>query len=297
MQIDKAISDIRLSIIIVHYNTPELLTNCLNSINKFIGDISIEVIVVDNNSKEHPLPELLRDKRNIKIICLPENMGFSYANNVGARAASGEAVFFLNSDAYLIDSSIKKALVSFLEKNEKSLWGFKLLWPDGSFQNSFSREITFLDYTLSYTPIGHLGRFIKRIGYHKYQGKPLDDITAVPIVYATAMLMWKKDFLSLNGFYDKYFMYFEDMDFCYRFRKKFNGNIYYYPYVSIIHSVKGSSLGNNKINFIFLKSKYIFGLRRFKLLPMVFYILLDISLIILTLGFESIFNRNIDKNH
>jgi len=282
---------IKLSIIIVHYNTPDLLIRCLRSIDKFIVDMSKEIIVVDNNSRQDLSPTSLESIKDVTLIRLPDNRGFGYANNIGAKAASGEMVFFLNSDAYLKDHSIHQALKSFFEKKEKALWGFKLLWPDGSLQNSCSRDIAFLDYILFYTPVSRLSHFIKRIGYHQYHGTPFNGITAVPIVYAAAMLMWKKDFLALDGFDEKYFMYFEDADLCFRFKNLLKGEIYYHPEVSIVHSVKGSSRKSPKMNLAYLKSKYTYGLKKFTFLSMIFYVSLDVSLMMVTLGYGSIFSK------
>lgn len=285
-------SDVKLSIVIVHYNTPELLARCVNSINRYITGITKEVVIVDNNSMKGRLPGLSSGD-GIKVIRLPENKGFSYANNKGVKASSGEMILFLNSDAYFNDPSINKALSEFYDKREKAIWGFKLLWPDGSFQNSFSRDITFLDFILSYTFLYNLSPFVKRIGYHKYNNRPLERIAAVPIVYATAMLLWKDDFLALGGFDERYFMYFEDIDLCNKFKRELKGEIYHYPAVSIIHSSKGSSRKNQKINFIFLRSKYIYGLKRFKLL-MGLFAFVDLLLIAATLGYGSLFYRDVD---
>lgn len=274
------------SIVIVNYNSPKLIARCVDSLHQYI-DVENEIIVVDNNSQEENLVDLETKYFNLKIIRLPENIGFGQANNVGVKNACGEMVLLLNSDTELFDSSINQAIQNFSTNHTTVMWGFKLLWPDGRFQNSFSSEISFLDFLLSYTHISFFEKKIKRIRTHKYTAQIINDIFKVPIVYATAILLWRNDFLTLGGFDRRYFMYFEDIDLCDRFRDVLHGEIYYYPLVSIIHNVKGSSIKNHKINWIYLKSKYIYGLRKFKFGMLPFFVI-DMTLLLVAIFFRYI---------
>lgn len=271
-------SGLKLSIIIVNYNSPELISKCLESIDNYVTELSREVIIVDNNSQEENLDELRKKYDFVRVIRLPENFGFGRGNNIGVTNAQGKILLLLNSDTELIDNSVNKALSDFYEKNARELWGLKILWPSKEFQNSFTRDLTFLDFILFYTPLSNLIGATRRSYYHKYENKPIDEFTQVPVVYGTAMLMWRQDFLSLNGFAEKYFMYFEDIDFCERFRKDLHGAVCYYPYSSLIHHVQGSLSGNKLgINYRFYKSKYIYGLSKFKAVKMLLFFLVDVA--------------------
>lgn len=255
-----------------------MISKCLESIDSYVTEHSKEVIIVDNNSQEENLDELRKRYNFVKVIRLPENIGFGRGNNIGVKNAHGELLLFLNSDTELTDYTVNDALAAFYNKKARELWGLKILWPSKEFQNSFSRDLTFLDFILFYTPLSNLTGATKRISYHKYDNKPIEEFTQVSVVYGTAMLMWRQDFLALNGFAEKYFMYFEDIDLCERFRKDIHGVVYYYPYSSLIHHVEGS-LRRKKlgINFQFYKSKYIYGFGKFNVAKMLLFFLIDIT--------------------
>ena len=285
-RVEQPMSQIRLSVIIVHYNSPELVAQCLYSIDKYIIDPTKEVIIVDNNSRQESLDALAGEYSYLKVIRLPENMGFGYANNVGVKNAKGDMVLLLNSDARFIDYSINDALDDFYKARARVMWGFKTLWPDGRFQNSFSREIAFFDFVASYTPLAHFAGRIKRIGYHKYYGEPLTEIAEVHVIYGVVMLLWREDYCALNGFDTRYFMYYEDIDFCDRFRNVLQGKIYYHPEVSLIHNVQGSAKGKNDIDQIYLKSKYVYGLKRFKVFRMLVFAVVDFTLMLFIMVYK-----------
>lgn len=276
---------ILLSIIIVNYNAPELIKKCLMTIKKYIT-LSKEIIIVDNDSQEECLDYLKKKYGFVKVIQLSKNMGFGYANNVGVKEAQGEIVLLLNTDTEIIDYSINKGILDFKKKYKNCMWGFKLIWPNRSFQNSFSKEITFFDFIFSYTTLSFLKRYIKKINKHKYDFRSVENITKVDIIYGACILLWRKDYLKLNGFNDHYFMYFEDVDFCDRFRKEFNGKIYLYPFVSLIHNVQG---GQKKIiNINYFQSKYRYGWIKFKILKMIIFTIIDILTLFIYLPYKKI---------
>jgi GT2 family glycosyltransferase len=157
------------------------------------------------------------------------------------------------------------------------MWGFRLLWPDGQFQNSFSREISYLDFILCYTPLHSLGRYIPRIRDHKCADEVIETPLKVAIVYATAVLLWRKDFMELNGFDRRYFLYYEDVDLCDRFRTLLGGEVIYDPGVSIVHHVQGSAAGNSKVRLEELKSRCRYGLSRFGSFRTLVFIVVDLT--------------------
>lgn len=267
-----------LSIIIVNYNAPDMLARCLASIDSFLKNLEKEVIVVDNNSRTEFLDHHQQQYPYLKVIRLRENLGFGQANNIGAESASGRVLLLLNSDTELIDSSLCDAIDRFEAAPAGNLWGLKLLWPDGRFQNSYSREIRFSDFLVSYTPLAAVFRNSSRVKAHKYDGLPFSEVSDVDVVYGTAMLLKRDDFLALKGFSSDYFMYFEDIEFCDRFRKELRGRISVYPYTSVIHHVQGSS-GERIVNWSYQKHKYLYGLRKFGAWKMSLIALVDIPLL------------------
>lgn len=284
------------SIIIANYNLPELLEKLMVSIDQYMNKVSKEVIIVDNHSQKENLDQLREQYSFIKIIKLEQNLGFGRAQNIGAQHAKGEILFFLNSDTEFFDTSIHDTFLKFYETHGKNLWGIRLLWPDFSFQNSFSRDITFLDFILIYWDIGLCMRWLpfvhRRWQYHKYFYQDPKALMEVDIMYATAILIFKKDFLALQGFDDRYFMYFEDIDLCERFKGQLGGKIFCCPDTSIIHRVQGGKNNNKKkSNRIYKKSRFIYGVKKFGIISMfmIFFINYLFFLIIEILKF---FKRN-----
>ncbi len=106
------------SIIIVSYNTCDILSACLNSIKEQTKEISYEVIVVDNDSKDNTKLMIENNYQWVKIIKSSVNLGFGRANNLGVSYARGKYLFFLNSDTVLINnavyyfSNLQKSIIS-----------------------------------------------------------------------------------------------------------------------------------------------------------------------------------------
>jgi GT2 family glycosyltransferase len=267
-----------LSIIIVNYNNPDLIDSCLNSINKHIGSIKKEIIIVDNNSSIQNLAAYHENYPEIKVIYLPENMGFGYANNVGVKNAVGDVVLLLNSDAEFIDNSFEEMLSQFRSSGLSEIWGPRLIWPDGRFQNSYSREINFFDFLATYSLLAFLFRKSKIAYNHKYENQEFIKATHVEVIYATAILVSRHNFNEINGFSNKYFMYFEDVEFCDRFRSQLLGKIIFYPRCTLVHRVKGSSNSGFSVNWEYLKSKYVYADDRFGFFNTLFFKIIDYSL-------------------
>lgn len=264
-----------LSIVIVNFNNPELIDSCLKSIFKNLRMIKKEIIVVDNNSSQQHLSLHQENYPELKIIYLAKNMGFGYANNVGVKNAIGDVVLLLNSDVEFIDDSFDEMLSQFRLSGLSEIWGPKLIWPDGRFQNSFSRKISFFDFLTGYSLLAFLFRKTKINHRHKYENQELIKATYVDVIYATAILVSRANFNKIQGFSDKYFMYFEDIDFCDRFRTQLLGKILFYPGCTLVHRVKGSSGLNPSVNWGYLKSKYVYAENRFGFFNIVFLKIID----------------------
>lgn len=276
---------IKVSIIIVNYNNPVLIRSCIDSIIKFLYGYSYEIIVIDNGSKSHELHDLAIKTPLLKVIFLHKNMGFGFASNVGAINANSNTLLFLNSDTELIDSSIVTALENFEKTNGKELWGLRLEWPNGKFQNSHSKKISFIAFILNYSAFGLLFKNYSFVRSHKYNYEDFKEKTSVSIIYGTSMIVNKKSFHLLGGFSKKYFMYFEDVDFCERFLK-FGGDVFLYPHATLIHKVAGSKK-NKSINLNYFYSKFKYAYTKFGILGFLFA-LMDFIFLFLIIKFKNI---------
>lgn len=236
-------SKIDLSIIIVNYNTCELLKNCINSIEQYLFNVTYEIIVIDNNSKDNSqewLNQLAQNNSTVKVICSSINLGFGKANNEGLKIAGGKYVLFLNSDTYLIDSSVK-TIIDWIESVDSCFGaGCLLLNPD-------------LSYGVSYGQFPELITAIKEVISNKYCEfraiAPTKKNMVKKIDFPCgAFFIVKKNLLDKIGYFDeRFFLYFEETDLAKR-AKKSGYEIYHYGYSKIVHI--GGASQNRRSSFI-----------------------------------------------
>lgn len=233
----------QLSIIILSYNTKELTIRCIGSIIKYyqkqLGKEEFELIVVDNASTDGSAEAVSnfqfpsaswRTNFQLKLIKNKKNYGFSKGNNIGAKSAKGKYLLFLNSDTEVLDEGLA-GMVDFFEKHKDvGVLGAKLQNSDGTAQPSAG---TF--YTLGTI-------FVMLFGGERFgllRESPLGT-KAVDWVSGGAMMIRRSFFEKLVGFDERFFMYMEDMELCFRAKKE--GLLtYFYPHVSIVHKTLGSS--------------------------------------------------------
>src|ERR1035437_5408285 len=109
---------IDLSIVIVSYNTKEVLKECLDSIYKSAKNLSFEVIVVDNASKDQTREEISKlEYPNFRFIQNKENLGFSKANNIGVKMVTGKYILFLNPDVVVHEKTLE-GMVKFMDERQ-----------------------------------------------------------------------------------------------------------------------------------------------------------------------------------
>lgn len=222
----------KLSVIILSFNTAKLTKDCvtsvLNQYKNYIGK-DLEVIVVDNASSDDTLG-LLKRIKGIKIIENGGNFGFSKGNNIGAKNSTGNYALFLNSDTRVLDDSFIK-MVNFLDENPKvGILGGKLVDSKNRVQKSGGNFYNLFNLFVSLFGGERMG-FVRKIP---------KKIEAVDWVSGACLLIRKDLFNKLKGFDEQFFMYVEDMDLC--FRAKNAGFLtYFYPEAKIIHEEHGSS--------------------------------------------------------
>ncbi|MBN1060033.1 glycosyltransferase family 2 protein [Clostridium botulinum] len=208
-----------ISIIIVNWNTSELLINCVESIKKETLNIKYEIIIYDNNSKDNSIELVEKKYDNIKIIKGKENLGFSKANNKAVNICNGKYVLLLNPDTIILDNAIEKTFEFIQQYNKKNvLVGCKLLNKDLSTQLSAARFPSIYNYT-----VGRTSNIEINNSTHKCDW-----------VMGAFMMLSKNTYNMIGGFDESYFMYCEDMDICYKIYKNF-GEVYFFNEAQIIH--------------------------------------------------------------
>jgi len=226
------------SIVILNYNTCDLLSQVLQSLSPDLFVAGWQVIVVDNASTDGSADMVTRDFPAVHLIRSPENLGFARGNNLGIRASDPETpyILLLNSDTVTKPASLT-ALVRFMDVHPDA--GFvspRLLRPDGTPQPyAFGGDPT---------PTYLLRRGFNQLALHRYlhdwgteQLQPVDWVSG-------ACLLARRAAIEQIGLLDEHiFMYFEDNDWCLRIRKA-GWKVYYNPQVEIIH-LGGQSLKKN----------------------------------------------------
>lgn len=231
------------SIIIINYNSFELISDLLESFYSFSNSYTYQIIIVDNGSSDDSLVKLKSRFNDITFIENNANLGFGAANNIGLKKADGKYVLFLNNDTLFLENSIMK-IINFLEsKKNPTLVGCKLLNSDRSIQHSVLDFPTLLNTFASNFFLYAL--FPKSKYFNKYHlmNKGINSITEVEIITGAFIFGRRKDFIDLGGFDERFFFYAEEMDLCKRLRDS-GGKIYYFPETSIVH-LKGTSTKRN----------------------------------------------------
>ena len=251
-------TEIDLSIIIASFNTQDLTSQAISSVVKETKNINYEIIVIDNDSHDgsiEVLEDLASKYKNIKLILNKENVGFGGANNQGMKEARGRYVLLLNSDTLISDNVLEKMVVWMDENQKAGIATCSLLFKEGNLQGTGGyfptlprvfMWMTFLD------DIPGISNLIKP--FHPMHGlSPLDKNEdfftkkhQMDWITGAFFIIRKEVVEQMKGFDKDYFMYVEEVDYCYRAKK--NGwEIWYLPEYSIIHYGGASSTAETPI--------------------------------------------------
>ncbi len=228
------------SIIIVNWNTRDLLAKCLRCVEDTVKKVSYETYVVDNASTDGSPDMVRKDFPNVKLIANTENVGFAKANNQAMRVCEGRYVLLLNSDAFVKENTIDH-MVEFMEAHpDAGMAGCKLLYEDGSLQRSCATFPTLA--TEFYIAVGLDKIFPNSPTFGKYLMTDWNYATTrVVDVIMGAFMLARADVIKMVGLMDEaFFMYSEEVDWCYRF-KEAGWKVYFCPDVEAVHLWGGSS--------------------------------------------------------
>ncbi|OGM05228.1 hypothetical protein A2715_04715 [Candidatus Woesebacteria bacterium RIFCSPHIGHO2_01_FULL_39_32] len=232
------------SVIIVSFNTKVLTLQCIKSIIDSIERLDYEIIVIDNGSSDgtvEGISKIKNQKSNIqiKIIKNEESIGFAKANNQGIKKANGKYIFLLNSDTMVRKGVIEK-LIDFVEGTpDAGVVGPKLLNPDGSIQPS-AFNLPTIERAIKQYWFGKNGLLDK---YAPFGHEP----RSVESLVMAAYLITPKALEEIGFLDERYFMYFEDFDYCKRV-KDVGLKVYYFPTAEVIHyhGASGKNIADEK---------------------------------------------------
>ena len=249
------------SIIIVSYNTAELLENCINSIVEKTQNISYEVIVVDNDSCDNSIPLLYEKFDWVKVIVSKKNLGFGRANNLGIEVASGRNILFLNSDTILINNAIK-ILSEFVDgKNGVGACCGNLFDANCLPTQSFTRIFPGIIWELNYITLNIFPKLFYGKNLHfNYSGKNIK----VARVSGADMMVPKRVLDVIGSFDPAFFLYSEETDLAYRITRSgykimsiYDAQIIHLEGQSCSFSLKKTRWGMVSRN-LFLRKRYKF---------------------------------------
>lgn len=227
------------SIIIVNYNTRDLLQRCLRSVYAETKEISFEVFVVDNNSQDGSGEMLGVDFPHVTTILNIENKGFSAANNQALTEAKGQFVLLLNSDTKILDGTIQK-MYRFMKDNPGiGISGCKLLNEDGTLQQSCGNFPSMRNLFAESLFLNHFFPKLSATEGYFLRLNSLSKEMDVDVIKG-AFMMIRSTVMKSIGFLDEsFFMYTEETDFCYR-AKKAGFRVVYSPNAEVVHYEGGS---------------------------------------------------------
>ena len=237
-----------LSIIIVNWNTCDLIMDCLNSIKENLGaepTLQVETFVIDNASSDDSVSAIKNQFSWVKLIENHQNVGFAKANNQGIKLSSGKFILLLNSDAYLQTNSLIFMIDALQKNNAIGAIGVKILNPDGTFQASYASFPTIASEVINL--IG-LAKYV--IGPYAPSPSPIKSEKASPVNWVSgAAIMLQKNVIDDIGLLDEgYFLYSEETDLCWRMWKH-GWQVWYLPDIHITHLGGASSKKSPVVNY------------------------------------------------
>ncbi len=280
----------KLSIIILNYNTLDLTLACINSLLKEykeeVADEKLEIIVVDNNSTDNSVLSLKKLVPKIKLVESAENLGFSKGCNLGAEVATKEYLLFLNSDTQVKDNHFFK-MVEFLKGNKDiGILGGKLKNTDGTIQPSCGKFYNLFNL------------FLVLLGFERTKLLRFSPKVTKRVDWVSgACLMIKSDvFKDIGKFEKDIFMYMEDQELCYK--AKLRGFLtYFYKDVEIIHKERGSSNKTFAIVNIYRGIKFFYKKHKPKWQYLIAMFLLKAKAVILVVLGEIVNNKYIKDTY
>lgn len=264
----------QISIVIISYNVKEFLQQSILSLKKSCHNITHEIIVVDNNSIDGSDKILASKFPEVKLIKNYDNKGFAKACNQGLEISTGKYMLLLNPDTMLQEDTIPKMIEFFETHPDAGAAGCKILNADGTLQLSCRRSIPTPGVAIPKI-IGLNRLFPKSKLFSKYNLTYEDPDKQIEVeALSGAFMMFRKEvYEQIGGLDEDYFMYGEDLDYCYQIGKA-GWKIYYTPTTKIIHYKGESAKLATFDNFIvFYKAMDIFVQKHFS---RGHYILLDI---------------------
>jgi GT2 family glycosyltransferase len=245
------VTRVEVSVVVVSYNTRDLLRRLLVTVAESGTSRPYEILVVDNASVDGSAEMLTREHPDVRLIANDENVGYSRAVNQAIRAATGRYVLILNPDIEVLPGAID-ALARHLEENPKTgIAGGKLLNPDGTLQYSCRTFYTLTTLLHRRTPLGRVFPNSRTVRDHLMMDWDHDTVREVDWMLGACLMVRREAIVDVGLMDERFFMYFEDVDWCYRM-KQHEWKVEYVPHSRMLHmhrreSARGGGLANTRL--------------------------------------------------
>jgi GT2 family glycosyltransferase len=209
--------DIELSIVIVNFNTREMIVECLRSIEAQTRDTTYEIVIVDNMSTDGSADVIRCKFPNVRLLASATNLGFARANNLAISHARGRRILLLNPDTLILEQAIDRLMSFSREHPSNGIWGGRTLYGDGSLNPaSCWRRLTVWNLMCSSLGLAFLAPNSSVLNSVAYGGWDRSTVRKVDIVTGCLLLIDRKLWNDLGGFDPAFFMYGEEADLCIR---------------------------------------------------------------------------------
>lgn len=281
-----------LGIVIVNWNTKDLLRRCLQTVLMSIGDFQFEVVVVDNASSDGSVEMVRTEFPTVKVIASEVNGGFSYGNNLGLKllgyrgqgdvdAEAPRYALLLNPDTEVPVESLA-GMIKFMDSHpEVGVAGPKLVLEDGSLDLACRRS--FPTPMVSFYRFSGLSRLFPRnrqFGRYNMTFADPDEELEVDSVVGAYMQVRREAIYDAGLLDEAFFMYGEDLDWAFRI-KEAGWKVYYHPRVVVKHIKRASSRRSKKAQFEFQRAMLIFYRKHYqRTTPMWLHLLVMLGLLV-----------------
>ena len=225
----------KLTIIIPTYNAHEWIQGCLDSIRLHHPSSGYEIIAVDDRSTDDTVA-IVRDRfPDVRLFANDKNIGLGKTVNVGLRAAAGEYILVLNNDTWMHEGALD-ALVGYLDDHpDTGIVGPRVLSGNGSLQQQCRRRIPTPTAALLYfTGVARMFPKNEKVAGYLMTASDETQTMEVDSVSGACLLVRRDVVNQIQGFDEEYYLYGEDMDFCWR-TKLAGWKVVYYPAATITH--------------------------------------------------------------
>lgn len=222
------------SIVIVSFNTRDVLRECLQSVYRETGSLRVQVIVVDNASTDGSAAMIEHEFPGALLIRSEVNLGFGPANNLGFQSADGRYIVLLNSDAFLTEGSLERSVAHMDATPRAGLGGGRLIGRDGSWQPSARMFPTVFSDLLVLSGLAARfprSRFFGRADRTWASPMEAAEVDWVPGAYS---IVRAEVLRSVGAFDPRFFLYYEEVDLCKRIKNE-GYSIWYWPDIATVH--------------------------------------------------------------